>query len=128
MTDNRAEEELNRQAHLLGFIGKSGNVSNLSIPKIENFAKKLSKKIGAKPAFSLFQAQVIYKSRVRTKKAQVIKKKFERGRATISREHGKELTQERQQSWQNRKRTQSLPTLTVGNLHHRQIGASYRLH
>ena len=86
------ETEITRQARLLGFIGTKSEVTSLSLTKMDDFARKLVKKLGAKPAFSLFQARVVFWKRVRTKKGQLIRKKFERGRDTIGREFGKKLT------------------------------------
>lgn len=93
------EMEMSRQALSLGFIKKGQSVTNISLKRMPDFAKKLSKRVGVGRAFSLFQAQVGYEKRKRTKRGLGLglkRQKFELGRDTVYGEFGKKLRPGRQ--------------------------------
>lgn len=70
-----------------GFIEKGQKITDIPDSRIDNFARFLVRQEGAKTAFGMFHAQVIFRKRQRSPAA----RKFAIGRDTIAREFADEL-------------------------------------
>ncbi|MGH7774658.1 MAG: hypothetical protein ACREQA_20735 [Candidatus Binatia bacterium] len=70
-----------------GYIQAGQKVTDIPDSRMDDFARYLVGRVGARDAFGMFQAQVVFRKRQRSPEA----RKFEIGRDTIAREFGEEL-------------------------------------
>lgn len=75
-----------------GYLKEGMGITDLSNEKIGQLARALARDVGAKKAFSMFQAQVNFRANARERDRIANRRKFEAGRDAIAKAYASELT------------------------------------